>query len=256
MKTTILIVEVLVGGMLILLALVFFVSSFFLGDILAIPRGLSQNQSHLVDALLLLSAVFVAIAYTIGVFLETFTRKAFGRMLNEVKMKSLEEYVRDLDKDPYVNLDNSPILKKFKDKLPEGSNEDQVRGHWFINLLKQKKREQMQEYGIMRFYVLMKSPELYQNIASQLHRFRLMRISFFAEIILILAVARQLLREVTLPLVVLSVLTLERGPATTEVWLSEVLVRGSTDMLGRRDTTLPISSKSIASKIISCQWKC
>jgi len=160
MKTTMLIVEFLVGGILVLLALIFLIGSVFLGDILAIPRTLAQDQSLPAGILLLLSTTFVAIAYAVGVFLEPFAREMFEWMLNGIKKESLEE-----DK---VGIMETPVLKEVG---------------------------QMKAHGLMRFDVLMKSSKLYQDIASQLHRYRLMRISFLAEIIFILAIIGQLLQE-------------------------------------------------------------
>jgi hypothetical protein len=210
MKTTMLIVEFLVGGILVSLALVFFVSSVFLGDIQEVRYILVQDQSEFV--LLLLSTIFLAIAYAVGLFLETFARKIFEEMLDEIKRDSLAKYVKYLDEEYHVDFTKSPILKKFKDELQKKGKEDEVQGHWLIPFLKQivwlivplkkKKKDRVREYGLMRFYVLMTSSQLYQDIASHLHRYRLMRISFIAEVILIIAIIVELYREITLPMLV------------------------------------------------------
>lgn len=208
MRTSMLIVEFLVGGILISLALLFFVSSVFYGDIREVRNILYQDQL----VLLLLSTIFVAVAYAVGLFLETFARGFFEGMLNEIKRKSLVGYIAYLDKEYDVDFSKSPILERAKEKLSEkegvgnepseGGKENRVESHWLMTLLKRKNEDPVREYGLMRFYVLMKSPSLYQDIASHLHRFRLMRISFIAEIILIGAVIVELFREITLPMLV------------------------------------------------------
>ena len=206
MKTSMLIVEFLVGGILVFLALVFFFSSFFFGDIFVILNILFQDQPPLSNflqklyqflsqdtgALLLFSTIFIAIAYTLGVFSGLFVRIFFEWMLDGIKKSRLQEYFDDLKK---VHMNPNQIL--FLKDLEPG--QDQLPA------------------GDMRFYVLMKSPELYQDIASQLHRYRLMRILFLAEIILISAIIVQLLRDFFSPLmwnlaliVVIVVLTFPR----------------------------------------------
>jgi hypothetical protein len=76
-----------------------------------------------------------------------------------------------------VNITKSPILKKLKEDLSKNGSKDV-----FLPI------------GLMRFYVFKKSPDLYQDIASQLHRFRLLRILFLANTLSIIAVIRQMLR--------------------------------------------------------------
>ncbi len=203
MKTTMLIVEFLVGGILVLLALIFFFSSSFFGNIFAILNILFQDQPPLSNflqnlyqflsqdtgALLLFSTIFIAIAYAVGVFSGPLVRIFFEWMLDGIKKSRLQEYRNNLSKDG-IDPDQIPFMKRSKHQLPAGD---------------------------MRFYVLMKSPELYQDIASQLHRYRLMRILFLAEIILISAIIVQLLRDFFSPLmwnlvliVVIVVLTFPR----------------------------------------------
>ena len=47
----------------------------------------------------------------------------------------------------------------------------------------------------MRFYVLMKNPELYEDISSQLHRYRLLRMLFLAVVLFIVGIAVQMIYE-------------------------------------------------------------
>jgi len=181
MKTTMLIVEILVGGVLVSLALGALSASLFYDDIQKILSeiGIDLFQPLPASALLLLSTIFVAIAYTVGVLSEPIAREIFERLLlNRVKEEYVEKYLKDLDK-YNVDTTNDPILRKLRD-----------------NFLKKKEKDQVRfPTGLMRFYILMKNPELYQNTASQLHRFRLMRMLFLAESICIVAIIIKLYRE-------------------------------------------------------------
>lgn len=165
MKTSMLIVEYLVGGVLVLLAVGFLVVSFIPDVIKNILSSLKDYPLQSTGVLILLSTIFVAVAYTLGIFSELFARETFEWLLNIVKKDQLKNYLNETKKMD-LDLTNDPIFVD-KVRLPT---------------------------GLMRFYVLMKSPDLYQDIASQLHRFRLMRILFLADTICIVAVIRQLFR--------------------------------------------------------------
>lgn len=180
MKTTMLIVEFLIGGILVLLALMFLAVSFFPDEVQQVFNNIDLSQPLPVSTLLLLSTIFVAIAYTVGIFSEFFAREMFEWLLVRVRKKQVEKYLDDLHKNK-VKIEKNPILSKLKDDFSEENNKDQVQ----------------LPTGLMRSYVLMKSPELYHNIASQLHRFRLMRILFLTELIFIVAIFRQSLRAIS-----------------------------------------------------------
>lgn len=172
MKTTMLIVEYLIGGTLVLLALAFFVVSVFPGAVKANPDGtqvllglkIDLDQSLPWPVLLLLSTLFVGIAYAVGVLSEPIAREIFEDDLDEIKRRRLKEFLK---KNP--NLEESPVLKN----------------------------PATQTYGYVRFYVLMKSPGLYQDIASHLDRFRLLRIMFLAVFISYVGTLIRLPREFT-----------------------------------------------------------
>lgn len=189
MKTTMLIVEFLVGGILVSIALGFLFVSLFPGEAgtildkatTVLCPDLSKDQ--LVGVFLLLSTIFVAIAYTVGVFSEPIARGIFEWILNRIKRRKMENLKEYFEKDQ-KNLKKSPIVKEIEEKIKE---------------------KHKQSYGDMRFYVLMRSPELYQDIASQMHRYRLMRLLFLSQSILIIAVIVQLIREfLSLPMCILA----------------------------------------------------
>jgi len=179
MKTTMLIVEFLVGGILVSMALVFLFVSLFPGEAGTILDKATAilcpylNKDQPEGLFLLLSTLFVAIAYTVGVLSEPIAREIFEWMLNRIKRRKMENLKEYFEKDQ-KKLKKSPIVEETEEKIKE---------------------KHKQTYGDMRFYVLMRSQELYQDIASQMHRYRLMRLLFLAQLILIVAVVVQLLRE-------------------------------------------------------------
>jgi hypothetical protein len=107
MRTTMLYVEFLVGGILVLLALIFLGVSIFPSTEKPIMNLLEQ-KGHL-SASILLSPIFVAAAYAIGVFSEYFTRSLFEDKLDEIKVMRTKIYL----KENYYKLWKSPILKEY-----------------------------------------------------------------------------------------------------------------------------------------------
>ena len=183
MKTTMIIVEFLIGGILILIALSFCFASFFPGTVHDFSDYFNRFQSSFDEdtflfAGALLSTVFVAIAYEVGILLEFIGLHTFEWRHDVVKKNRMRKFLRKLEEDN-VNLGKSPILRKFKGVPPDRITKKQARSC----------------IGPMRFYVLNESPSLYQDIESQLHRLRLIRFLFFVEVLLFLAVFRQLVRE-------------------------------------------------------------
>jgi len=79
MKTTALIVEYLMAGILVALALALCVVSFFPGQIQTMLTFFDQYKSLPVNVLL--TAVFIAIAYGIGIFTEFLGFSSFERFL-------------------------------------------------------------------------------------------------------------------------------------------------------------------------------
>lgn len=169
MRTTSLIVEYLVAGVMVSLALVVFIYAVIPGEIPAISGLLSPFQSDYGKAAL--AVIFVAVAYSLGILSELIGRLSFEWLLNIVKHDYLKKYLRELDEDEVVR-EELPILKTLGNVSPEDVT----------------KKQAVKCIGPMRFFVMTKSPRLYQNIELQLHEFRLMRILFIVEAILIFAV--------------------------------------------------------------------
>lgn len=181
MKTTALIIEYLMAGVLVDLALALCVASFFPIQIETILASFNQYESLPVNVLL--TTVFAAVAYGTGIFTEFLGFSLFEGFHDEIKRKRIIKYVKDL-KENKMKLDESPILRILEETEPDGITKEQAR----------------KCIGPMRFYVLMESPILYQDIAYQLHRLRLIRILFIAEVIVMVAVSYQLYQLTSLPL--------------------------------------------------------
>ncbi len=174
-------VEFFVSGILVLLALAICVATLSPRDIETILNYLDQYQSLPVGVLL--STIFIAIAYAVGVLSEFIGRITFEPLLDVIKRKYFRGYIKRLEESE-VDLTRSPILEKIK-----GVRSGEI-----------TKEEARSCIGPMRFYVLMKSPELYRDIGSQMNRFRLLRVMFIVEMILIITVLLQLFREFSSPL--------------------------------------------------------
>jgi hypothetical protein len=178
MKTTALIIEWLIGGVLVSLALVALAASFFPDEVRLIWSWLNRLPSVLANDAVL-ATVFTASVYAVGVLSEFVGFTLFEPLLDQIKKEQFTRYL----KANRETLMRSQILRGYN-TIPES-----ISVH-----------EASSRMGEMRFYVLMKSPELYSEIESQMNRFRLIRILFMVEAILGLAIARQLLRLFSIPL--------------------------------------------------------
>lgn len=170
MKTTAILVEFLVGGILVMLALVVLTFSFFPDQTIELLDDLNQYQSLPME--ILLTTIFIATAYAFGILSESIGLTIFEWKLNRIKYERFKKYL----KKNQANLKKSPILQKYEK-----------------NISKVTKKEAILYTSTMRYHVMMESEKLYQDILSQLHRMRLMRMFFLAEIILIVAVSWRLL---------------------------------------------------------------
>lgn len=190
MRTTMLLVEFLVAGILVLLALIFLGISMFPSKEQAILNLFDQD--FCLSAGALLATIFVAVAYPVGVFSEYLTRDLFEKFLDKTRMKRMRTYLKENRK----NLKKSPILGKYSE-IPPGIIDEKI-----------TMDEARKCIGPMRFHVLMTNSDLYRDIESQLHRLRLMRTLFLAIALCFLAIISRLIvtwyqhREISLFLLV------------------------------------------------------
>ena len=159
MRTTMLFIEFLMGGILVLVALIFLVSVSPSKEQAIIDLF---DENGCLSGGVLLSTIFVAAAYTIGIVSEYITRGLFEGKLDEIKINRMRIYL----KENYENLRKSPILKKYL-KIPLNKIDAEI-----------GKKEALECIGPMRYHVMMENSELYQEIESHLHKLRLTRILF------------------------------------------------------------------------------
>jgi HAD superfamily hydrolase (TIGR01509 family) len=176
MKTTVLVVEYLVAGVLASLALTLLAASIFPELISDLKSLFAQHES--LDAISpILAVVFAALAYGVGLVAEFLGEKTFEWWLDRIKRGHLEGYLKKNDE----NLHKSPLLAKYQKNPGDEIDESPVPIE--IRLI-----------GEMRFHVLMESAELYAEIESQLNRFRLIRVLVLVEAILTAAIIISLIR--------------------------------------------------------------
>src|SRR5438128_9296541 len=131
MKTTEVLVEHFVGGILMTAALLFLFWS-FAPEILKLPDDL---PTKLKEYAAIIGAVLAAVVYSIGLLAEFAARVTFDRFsMDPIKRRRLAKYVRD-NKD---SLARSPILTPFSEGV---------------------RTEAIDAYGLMRFVVMMRSYE-------------------------------------------------------------------------------------------------
>jgi heme A synthase len=170
MKTTEVLVEHFVGGILMTAALLFLIWSFASDQIPKLPDDL---PAKLKEYAAIIAAVLAAVVYSIGLLAEFAARVTFDRFsMDRIKRRRLAKYVHD-NKD---NLAKSPILKRFA-KGVVGTDE-------------------IDAYGPMRFVVMMRSGEaLYREVEAQINRLRLVRVLFFVEAVVLIGLLVLLLRS-------------------------------------------------------------
>jgi hypothetical protein len=188
MKTTVLIIEYLFGGVLVLLALMLLVASLF--PPLMGALGSFLRHCEFPDSIRsILAIIFAAVVYGVGLISEYVGGEIFEWWLKRIKRARLAKYLRK----NYANLGKSTILAEYAAVPLEQISVTE---------------EAIELIGAMRFHVMMESPELYQEIESQINRFRLVRVLFLVEVIVVLAMTIQMLRVPSPILVCLLVLVL------------------------------------------------
>lgn len=175
MKTTVLVMEFLFAGVLILLALALLAVTIF-PELPGAFKTIWPSDEALSAVSAILAIPMAAIAYGVGLISEFVAGEAFEWWLTRIKRVRLTKYLRE----NRAKLRKSPILAEYTDTPPE-----QIK----------VTNEETALMGVMRFHILMESHELYQEVESQLNRFRLIRVLFLVELILAVAIVWQLFRN-------------------------------------------------------------
>ena len=192
METTKLIVEYIVAGVVILLALALLFAAIFPAELQVLISSAPDLQgSSTVVVAALLAIVLTSVAYGIGVITEYLGVITFEWLLERIKViriKRFFQYNREWLQDdsimrPYINLPLEEINRKAVSNC----------------------------HGEMRFEVLMKNAYLYGEIESQMNRFKLIRIFFIAEAIIAIALLILISREASAIRVSLLILVIMFG---------------------------------------------
>lgn len=180
-KTSALILELLVGGILVSFSIGLLIFSISPAEVQLMLARFNQLQS-IPGKEAFFAAIFTATVYGIGLISESCEMAIFERWLDQIKRDRLKKFIernRSIFKDDEVLCGYAALLD---------NNESEE----FNKKIKADGPSSIRE---MRFYVLMKSPPLYGEIESQIGRGRLIRILLFAEVILFIAISVFLFRK-------------------------------------------------------------
>ncbi len=177
MDTTKLIVEYLVAGTLMVVSTLFAITSWFPNDIRRILTSSTQQQTTFANPVIL-TTIFIALAYGVGIVSEYIAEQIFEWLLDSTKKRRMFDYVSTHE----TVMKNSPILGSFARQPKEKRNLDGLASC----------------IGKMRFFVMNHSAPLYADIAAQISRFRLIRVLFLVEAIAFVAIIGQLRYGLTL----------------------------------------------------------
>ena len=171
METTKLLVEYLVAGIVILVSFFFAMISIFPDEVILVLMEVTSNQEVWANTTVL-AMVFIALAYSLGIVSEYLGERVFEKMFENIKNERMYQYVTEYE----TMLLQSPILAPYFSK-PNDERDSSSLGEYI---------------GKMRFYVMQKSELLYADIAAQISRFRLIRVLFLVESLVIVGLIGQL----------------------------------------------------------------
>jgi hypothetical protein len=163
MKTTAVMIEILVAGVLVFLALFLLAGSLFPSDMQSFLCKIN-NPQHWFAKTPFLIFIFIPIAYGLGLLFEFIGLILVEWWLKMIKRKRIGEYYTK--EKEFVG--KHPIFEKYSCGAPKKIKESY--------------------HGEMRFYVLMKSSELYSIIETELNWLRLTRVLLIVEVILLFAI--------------------------------------------------------------------
>jgi hypothetical protein len=177
MKTTAIMIEILVAGVLVLLALFLLAGSLFPSDMQSFLNDINK-PGHWLEKTPFLIFIFIPIAYGLGLLFEFIGLISVEWLLNIIKRRRIGEYY---SKETQFVKDN-PIFRDYKSDA--------------------SKRIRESYHGEMRFYVLLKSSELYSIIETELNWLRLTRVLFIVELILLAGIVVKIAQNkvITIPL--------------------------------------------------------
>lgn len=158
-KSTDLLIELLIAGLLILCAIGLFIFSVLPeASIQEILKALKVQDNRWILGVLAIPAL--ALAYAMGVISETVSRYMFEWWLESIKQKRLAKYFMD----NHALLSQTPLFAKYADIDPQKVTKVTI--------------DDDQMTGKMRFFVMMKNDKLHREIEGQLNQLRVTRVLF------------------------------------------------------------------------------
>jgi len=186
MGTTKLTAEFVIAGVIIVFALLLLVGSIF--PFFEIAMSFIETHSTWLSAnWALLAVVAISVAYGFGVISEYLGLITFEWLLDIVKEKRMQGYIA-----------TSPILVQISPLLLKYKSGDTVQ---------MTRKEISNFYGDMRFHVMMKNSQLYAEIEAFINRFRLIRVLFLAEVIVLVSFIIQLIKNFSSPTAIALIFT-------------------------------------------------
>lgn len=157
MKTTTLILEYLVTGIITLIALFYILYVVCPKHEVLLLESIIKEFAGMGNLFLI---ILLSISYCLGIAIETSALSVFENILHKRSVERLPQYYKE----------NEEILKLSP--FFEG-----------INFLAISEKQARKIYGQLRFVVLSKDANLYKEIESQISRMRLIRVLFILEFI-------------------------------------------------------------------------
>lgn len=177
LDTTKLIVEYLIVGILVSIAIIFLgVSILAPADLELFPALFSPDP--LSSNTVISALIFLPIAYGVGVIAEYVAMRLFETKADAIKLQRLNYY---LNKHESI-LKKSPLLKSY---IKRSDKEARITEMKIANML----------FGEMRFYAMTKSPFLQGEIEAHLNRLRILRALPISELLFLTGYIVQVLRS-------------------------------------------------------------
>jgi len=166
MKTTAMMIEFLIAGVMMLFSLIVLALSFFPDSVMNLAYWI-RFQHKWMNNLPFIILVFVSISYSFGIFIESFALHLFEPTMKRIQRNRFDHFIQAVEKI------NKKYLKKPVDLVDIQANPDRS----FT--------------GMVRYYVLQKNPLLYSEIEMQHHRLRLSRVFCLFSAIILLGIGYQ-----------------------------------------------------------------
>jgi hypothetical protein len=173
-KITVAIFEFFIAGVLVICSIFLLFLSLFPSNMIQVIDTTKRATDSAVSGALI-AVISTAVAYGVGVISESLARMVFESLLDKIKTRHFRGLI---NKGSYIiqgitSPKDAGTTEKDNPALSDASS----------------------SLGKMRFYVLMKSATLYTEIDSQIARFRLARVLFLCQLIVLAAAFRHLFRD-------------------------------------------------------------